>query len=85
MTRRIPELCLALACAFPALAGCEGLHHNLRRDSDATADASANAKEETPVHPEVKSDPPGGFFKSTRLSGAMSDEGRDIEKSLGLE
>jgi len=26
-----------------------------------------------------------GFFKSTRLPGAMSDEGREIEKSLGIQ
>ena len=26
----------------------------------------------------------GGFFKSTRLRGAMSSEGADIEKSLGV-
>jgi hypothetical protein len=81
MKRRIPELCLALACAFPALAGCEGLHRNLRPDPDALA----NAQEDPPEHPEIKSEPPQGFFKSTRLSGAMSDEGRDIEKSLGIE
>ncbi|WP_435016182.1 hypothetical protein TA3x_003744 [Tundrisphaera sp. TA3] len=26
----------------------------------------------------------GGFFKSTRLRGAMSSEGADIERSLGV-
>ncbi len=81
MKRRLMELCLALACACPALAGCESLHHGLRKDSDATA----NAVDHPAEHPEVKSEPPKGFFKSTRLSGAMSDEGRDIEKSLGIE
>lgn len=81
MKRPIPELCLALVCALPALAGCEGLHRNLRPDSDA----DVIAKESPAEHPEIKSEPPKGFFKSTRLSGAMSDEGRDIEKSLGIE
>ena len=81
MKRRILELSLALACACPALAGCESLRHGLRPDPDATA----NAVDEPAEHPEVKSEAPKGFFKSTRLSGAMSDEGRDIEKSLGIE
>ncbi len=81
MKRRIPDFCLALACALPALAGCEGLRRHLRPDPDATA----NAKQDPPEHPELKSDPPKGFFPNTRLSGAMSDEGRDIEKSLGIE
>ena len=81
MKRRTLELSLALACACPALAGCESLRHSLRPDSDATA----NAVDEPAEHPELKSEPPKGFFPNTRLSGAMSDEGRDIEKSLGIE
>ena len=81
MKRRILELSLALACASPALAGCETLRHGLRPDPDTTA----NIEDQPAEHPEVKSEPPKGFFKSTRLSGAMSDEGRDIEKSLGIE
>ena len=81
MKRRILELSLALACAFPALVGCEGLGRNLRPDPDATADAT----DEPAEHPEIKSEAPKGFFPNTRLSGAMSDEGRDIEKSLGIE
>ncbi len=81
MKRRIPELCLALACACPALAGCESLRPGLRKDPDATA----NAVDRPAEHPEVKSEAPKGFFPNTRLSGAMSDEGRDIEKSLGVE
>jgi hypothetical protein len=81
MKCRILELSLVLACACPAFAGCESLRHGLRRDSDATA----NAVDKPAEHPEVKSEPPKDFFKSTRLSGAMSDEGRDIEKSLGIQ
>ena len=81
MKRRILELSLALACACPALAGCESLRHGLRRDPDIVA----NAVDEPAKHPEVKSEPPKGFFPNTRLSGAMSDEGRDIEKSLGIQ
>lgn len=81
MIRRIPELSLALACALPALAGCESLRRNLRPEPEITADATEKPAE----HPEIESEAPKGFFKSTRLSGAMSDEGRDIEKSLGIE
>ena len=81
MKRRLLELPLALACALPALAGCEALNRNLRPDPDVTADL----KDEPAEHPEVKSEAPKGFFKSTRLSGAMSDEGREVEKSLGIE
>jgi hypothetical protein len=81
MKRRILELSLALACAFPALAGCESLRHRLRPDPDVTA----NIEDEPAEHPEIKSEAPKGFFPNTRLSGAMSDEGRDVEKSLGIE
>jgi hypothetical protein len=75
-------LSLALAGACSALAGCEELRHGLRSKS-----AASSAQDE--VKPSgveaIKSDSPKGFFKSTRLPGAMSDEGREIEKSLGIQ
>ena len=40
----------------------------------------AEASDEEPT----KTAGPKGFFKSTRLPGAMSDEGEDIERSLGV-
>ena len=82
MKRRILELSLALACACPALAGCESLRHGSSPRSGRHGERGRTSPAE---HPEVKSEAPKGFFKSTRLSGAMSDEGRDIEKSLGIE
>jgi hypothetical protein len=72
---------LALAAACSALAGCEELRHGLRSKSVASSEDAANGSGVQ----DVKPDAPKGFFKSTRLPGAMSDEGREIEKSLGIQ
>jgi len=80
MKRRILKFGLALVCACPALAGCEWIHHGLRTKADSTAGETGDS---TKVE-DVKSEAPKGFFKSTRLRGAMSDEGREIESSLGI-
>ena len=81
MNRRILGLGLALFCACPGLVGCELLHHEERKHTDDRV----VEEEETPAIGEVKSEAPKGFFKSSRLPGAMSDEGRDIERNLGIQ
>lgn len=76
-------LLVLLACAVPVLSGCEWIDHNVRpRASDDEPRLS-----DEPASPEAASDTEvaKGFFKSSRLSGAMSSEGRDIERSLGIQ
>jgi hypothetical protein len=70
--RRDLRLGPVFVSAAVLLCGCESLDHTRRpHEYDVKSDA-----EDTP---ETK-----GFFKSSRLSGAMSSEGRDIERSLGV-
>lgn len=88
MKRRILRFGLILACAGSTLTGCEWLDHNLRsraKDDDliaAGSESESKSKSEGVIGagPEAQ----GDFFKSSRLSGAMSSEGREIEKSLGV-
>lgn len=79
MTRRILGPGLALVCACSVFMGCESLRHETRSKADDTGLEAEDAKVG-----EVKSEAPKGFFKSSRLPGAMSDEGRDIERNLGI-
>lgn len=72
---------LALLCACPALQGCETLHHELRWKAKDTEPADDGDSKEGAVN----SEPSKGFFHNTRLSGALSDEGRDIERNLGVK
>ena len=90
MNRRYPGVALALvtSCAILA-AGCEPLHHNLRpKDRDPeVAHASGEAVESAgdkilDVQSDGKAAKP--FFRSSRLSGGLSDEAREIEGSLGI-
>ena len=79
MKRRILGIALALAAACSALTGCELFRHDVRSKSDGGA-----PDDETSRIGEVRSEAPKGFFKSSRLPGAMSDEGREIERDLGI-
>jgi hypothetical protein len=82
MTRRILQLGLILAGAGLLLPGCELLQHTghsrtedrAPRAAESTSDADASGESA-----EAKK-----FFKSSRLSGAMSSEGREIERDLGI-
>lgn len=78
-------LALSLSGVAPFLAGCEELHHGLKARSDDQARVEPGEDEEEPKDKvlDVQSERKP-FFKSTRLSGALSDEGRDIERSLGV-
>lgn len=86
---------VAVAFALITLEGCEHFRHSLREHDPEVVQSSAEAKiKETPAGSEtetskildVQADPkkPTPFFKGSRLSGALSDEGRDIERSLGV-
>jgi hypothetical protein len=79
--RRI-RLGLAAACACWSLAGCEWHRQGLR--SADSAQQQETSESDSAKGAEVKSDAPRGFFKATRLPGAMSDEGREIERDLGI-
>ena len=84
---------LVLSALSVFSAGCERYKHIVRNE-DATLsktpapDAKSEKDEvETDKINDVRSDPkkPRPFFGSTRLSGAMSDEGREIERDLGIQ
>jgi hypothetical protein len=81
MKHRILGLGVALLGACTALSGCETLRHNVRQ---ASYEPSGGDDEESPKLGAVKSQPPKGFFQSSRLPGAMSSEGRDVERNLGI-
>jgi hypothetical protein len=83
MIRRIFRLGLILACGASALPGCETLKHETRPRSETDEPRAAESQSEPGDSSE--STPSKGFFKSSRLSGAMSSEGRDIERSLGVQ
>jgi hypothetical protein len=63
------------------LSGCQSMGQALRHSSTEKA---ASQSDDDDVE-RVKSEAPKGFFKNSRLSGAMSSEGRDIERSLGVQ
>jgi hypothetical protein len=69
--RRILRLGLVLVWSAAFLAGCETLGHNKRPQSSDDAKSEEEREAST-------------FWKSSRPSGAMSSEGRSIERSLGI-
>lgn|GEM_PF-5680526 len=79
---------MALAIASTVLVGCDLLHNQHQLRSKTTeADHEEEEHEEDNVAAKVRpveSESSKGFFHSTRLPGALSDEGRDIEKHLGI-
>jgi hypothetical protein len=83
MNRRILRLGLFLACVGSALPGCEWIDHNIRPRAgiDEPPPQTTETKPATGVDATNKE----GFFNSSRLSGAMSSEGRDVERSLGVQ
>jgi hypothetical protein len=88
--RQFGVLALSALTAFSA--GCERYKQLVRNDdSSVSKTAASDSKKqkdevETDKINDVRSDPkkPRPFFGATRLSGAMSDEGRDIERDLGI-
>ena len=81
MKRGILRWALALACAATAVSGCELFQHEHRIRS---IDEPTSEPDEV-VTGQDKSETGKGFFKPGRLSGAMSSEARDIERSLGVK
>jgi hypothetical protein len=81
MTRRKLRIGLILAGVSLVGAGCDLMHHDLRSNADHASTSgddsdSESLKEETASR--------SSTFKSNRLPGAMSNEGREVEKSLGI-
>lgn len=86
---------LALALAITTLTGCEHYRH-LVRDSDPevartsketsskvkTSDDEPESSKILDVQSDAKKSKP--FFRGSRLSGALTDEGREIERDLGI-
>jgi hypothetical protein len=84
MKHRILGLALSLLGACAPLTGCTELNHGLRSRSDDQARAPSREEEDEPDKVlDVKSEAKP-FFKSTRLPGALSNEGREVERSLGI-
>jgi hypothetical protein len=66
-----------------AFTGCETLHHNVH--PSASEEPATEAKPETGGNePRDVQSPKQSFFKPSRLPGGMSDEGREIERDLGI-
>jgi hypothetical protein len=82
----VPTLVYLLT--VPPLAGCETLRQSRRaRDDDhfqkaASADNEPGGDKVLDVQSSLEERKP--FFKPSRLSGAMSSEGREIERDLGI-
>jgi hypothetical protein len=87
MNRRIFGFGVSMLSLLPFLSGCTEMRPWLRPRSDdpsrirPTEDENENGKDKVL---DVQSDSKP-FFKSSRLSGAMSSEGREIERSLGIQ
>jgi len=78
-------LCLGLmaGCTLGSLSGCETTHpFSRKQNSDTTSVKSPVPVEDGNEEHAVAG--PKGFFKPTRLSGALSSEGADIEHDLGV-
>ncbi len=71
MKRRILRLGLVLVSVVTLLPGCESLERRRLRQED-----EAKSEEEL--------EKAGFFNKGSRISGAMSSEGRSIERDLGI-
>jgi hypothetical protein len=72
--RSFLRLGLAAVAAAALVAGCETLDHARRPRTQDNATAETEEEREA-----------NRFFKSSRVSGAMSSEGREIERSLGIQ
>jgi hypothetical protein len=73
--RRGLRLGLIVLSVLGFLPGCESLEHFRRPRPQEDAPSLSDADEPS----ETK-----GFFKSSRIPGAMSSEAREIEQSLGV-
>jgi hypothetical protein len=71
--RRFLRIGLIIGSALALLPGCESLDHYRRPRSFEDVKPEAEESSESK-----------GFFKPSRVSGAMSSEGREIEQSLGI-
>jgi hypothetical protein len=75
---------VALAFLLSAVTGCETFNHTFHQKSADGSKTSDDGDSEKDSVQGVQSEAPKSFFKNSRLSGALSDEGRDIERSLGV-
>jgi hypothetical protein len=87
MTRRsnwvVPTLALMLAS--PALSGCQSLSQGLGHRAKARPTAETADDDSGSDQGQDGLSPAKGFFHPTRLSGALSSEGREIERDLGVQ
>lgn len=81
MKRRTLWLGLVAGCTVLAQTGCETLRSGRRDRSVEVPVAVDDAEGESSSAPSG----PKGFFSNSRLPGALSSEGADIERSLGVK
>lgn len=84
MNRRILRLGLVVGCAGAILTGCETPHPlglRMRDDSQAARLVAPSESQEFGTDVEAGS---RGFFKPSRLRGALSSEGAEVEHHLGI-
>jgi hypothetical protein len=71
-------MCVPVLAVATALLGCDSMRQAHREKTDEPIwDSPDTIKDEKPLVPK-------GFFKPNRLSGAWSDEGRAIERDMGV-
>ncbi len=79
-------LCLVtLSCL--SIMGCEAGHRQSVRSKaldDPTSWSGSPIRDRSESNNDEGQSSPKGFLKSTRLPGAMSSEGSEIEQSLGV-
>ena len=91
MTRRLRRIGTALLFLGVnlVLTGCESMRQSFRgHDKEHLAKLDHEHESESGGGSDevrdIKSPATKKFFKDSRLSGAMSDEGREIERDLGI-
>ncbi|HEV3168531.1 MAG TPA: hypothetical protein VGZ22_31280 [Isosphaeraceae bacterium] len=84
MKGRIVWLSLFVGCASMVLTGCESLQPFTRKASPEKPAVPVDDGE-SESSSTTASAGPKGFFKNSRLPGAMSSEGAEIERSLGVQ
>ncbi|MDE2508849.1 MAG: hypothetical protein KGM43_16710 [Planctomycetota bacterium] len=82
LPRKLLRVVFAAVLITPGLLGCESTRHGLRPRDQVDASSAESADD---ADKNVGSVAPKGFFKNSRLSGAMSSEGREIENDLGIK
>ncbi len=85
--RRACAPALALLSLIPALSGCEAMSQRRKQQAIAAADSKKADEYDTNklLDDDGAATKPQSFFKSSRLSGGLSSESREIEQHFGIQ